>query len=143
LHITIKTDGTVQAFSISILEDLWQDYLHFKKQAGLFLSPDKLPQHKRYVRVAALLLISYFEGITNRWCSHILETQNRDKKYIEDFLWKNIYNKVRFISKTVEANDLISNIGRLKDLRNDLMHYKEGLDWQLFKNTSLEELQKT
>src|SRR3972149_2253333 len=77
LRIAIKSKpnrlGDIEITHVSILEDLWHDYLYFKKQAknsSTFLQ-------KRYLRAALLVLISYLEGVTNRWFYNLLIEQGK------------------------------------------------------------------
>ena len=67
--IEVSPEGNVRAYAISHLEDLWHDYLYFKRQAeAAFHQSSSLLLQKRYLRVAIVLLQAYLEGVVNRFC---------------------------------------------------------------------------
>jgi len=83
LRITIehKPNGSIESvevLQISILEDLWHDYLHFKKEARASSSF----RQKRYLRAAILVFVAYLEGVVNRWYNNWLVDQGESNKEI-------------------------------------------------------------
>ncbi|HSL45739.1 MAG TPA: hypothetical protein VK897_20060 [Anaerolineales bacterium] len=148
IRIVIKKDGSpTQAYAISILEDLWHDYLFFKKQAELVSSSETVLLSKRYLRVAVLLLMSYVEGVANRWCNFLLEKNGSSEDKIKEYVKRtSLVKKCQMISvEAAKFDPSVSEpiIGKMKNLRNELVHLKGGNDWVLFDETSLEDLIQT
>jgi hypothetical protein len=142
-----KESGSTHAYAISILEDLWHDYLFFKKQAELSSSSKTVLLSKRYLRVAVLLLLSYVEGAVNRWCTFLLEKDEKSEGKIKDYIKStSLVKKCQMISMEAVQFDSSTSapiIGKMKNLRNELVHFKGGNDWALFNETSLEDLIQT
>ncbi|MBE7467765.1 MAG: hypothetical protein HS114_01315 [Anaerolineales bacterium] len=143
MELQIKiSNSKIEIEAISIVEDLWLDYLFFKKQALIALEENKSFLHKRYLRVTLLTLMSYFEAVVNNWCGNTLRENNKSYAQIQDFLRnKALPDKCKFLINETASNTSSPNKGawqEAKKLRNELVHLKPGKDRLIFENLSIE-----
>ena len=132
IRVTIAPDGKTTIESISVLEDLWHDYLFFKSRAAELDQPSATLTDglllKRYYRAALLALVCYFEGVLNRWLEQLLapaEWRQVERQCIEQ--------KVELVqSLTPSVKGRAPDIGSAKKLRNTLVHLKPGVDGELY-----------
>jgi hypothetical protein len=90
--VTVKT--------ISILEDYWHDYLHFKERAATEKRKSEL-RHRRYLRVAFLTLMAYAEGVVNQWWFSILREQGKSEHVIYEFIQREtFFSKCNKLTRT-------------------------------------------
>lgn len=129
--------GHVQVKTISILEDYWHDYLHFKQMAATDKGKSQL-RHRRYLRVALLILIAYAEGVVNDWLFSILEKQGSSEREINKFLRRPFHVKCNKLTKEALLTPSRKQhlIQRAKKLRNDLVHLTSENDARLFDGLS-------
>lgn len=142
--IEVGSEGDISAYAISHLEDLWHDYLYLRKRAEEAFHQSSSPfLHRRYLRVATLLLQAYLEGVVNRFCVDILQEENKSRKEQKSFLYCNkIDKKCEFVwSKAFreEGSALFDNprAKAFKGFRNRLAHLRDDGDFELFTNLSL------
>ncbi len=130
IHVTFDTSGTVRVETISILEDLWHDFLHFKARASELQKSAAFTGNyllaKRYWRAALLALVCYFEGVVNQWLQLLL-TKSQWRKAQQEPLDA----KVETIHKRCLAKQKPA-ISEIKRLRNMLVHLKPGKDGALY-----------
>jgi hypothetical protein len=136
---TIKT--------ISMLEDYWHDYLHFKERAIMETGKSEL-QHRRYLRAAFLTLMAYTEGVVNEWWSNILEKEGKSTREINKFVRREpFYAKCDNLMKKALVIPTPNQqlINRAKSLRNQYVHLTGENNAMLFdglSETSLIETEK-
>jgi hypothetical protein len=82
VDIQALEDGGVKVKTVSILEDYWHDYLHFKMLATT-TDPESQFLHRCYLRGAFLTLMAYAEGVVNRWWSSILKKDGKTEREID------------------------------------------------------------
>ena len=142
LRITIedKPNGSiesVQILHVSILEDLWHDYLHFKKQA----KSNSLFRQKRYLRAAILVLVAYLEGVVNRWYNNWLVDQGESDREIERRIrMTKIYSKCKQLTDQAVLKDPSikqPSLDKVKNLRNELAHLQVSRDFAIFDELTL------
>jgi len=141
--IEVSQEGDVEAYAVSCLEDLWHDYLHFKRQAEETFHQSSSPLlHKRYLRVAIVLLQAYLEGVVNRFCINVLRGEGKSREEQKSILRKGLDKKCEFLwSKAFggRGQALFDNpkMGAFKSLGNKLVHLKDDGDFRLFDSLSL------
>lgn len=140
IRIRIADGGIVKQETVSILEDLFHDYEHFvdlitelkqnDSESDVFLI-------KRYERTAFILLITYFEGVINRWLKSSLTEEQ----------WKEISNK----NTPTKIDRLIKNF-RVEEsdpiiaervIRNKLIHLDEKNNMQIYDQINLAFIKRT
>jgi hypothetical protein len=146
--ITIGPDlKGMQITHISILEDLWHDYLYFKKQAESVSREVELFRHQRYLRAALLVLIAYLEGVANRWLRSVLKEQGKAEPEINRFIKsKSLEDKCKFLTdEAAKKNSAVNTpfLSDIKKLRNDLVHLKLGSNLKIFEGLTLMTLAET
>jgi hypothetical protein len=124
----------VKVKTISILEDYWHDYLHFKELKATGKGKSEL-RDRRYLRVAFLTLMAYGEGVVNQWRFSILREQGKS----EDDIYKCIrretfYSKCNKLTKKASLTPGRKRpvIQKARRLRNDFVHLTSGRDAMLF-----------
>jgi hypothetical protein len=131
IRVTIR-NGSALVETVSVLEDLWHDFVYFKERAGHLNRPkasvsDRL-RAKRYQRSAIVMLAFYFEGVVNRWLH--LRLPPVDFIAIER---KPLDVKIeRLIALAGAGRKLNLKADAAKRLRNVLAHLKPGHDLALF-----------
>jgi hypothetical protein len=130
IRVVIPRSGEVTVETISILEDLWHDYLFFRSQAAAIEQPEVTADGrlvaKRYRRAALLMLVFYLEGVVNRWLQHLLKEADWPA-------WEKMPLTMK--AKRIEAAinvDASLGIDKAKSIRNALAHLKPGGDFKLF-----------
>jgi hypothetical protein len=138
-------DGNSTVKTISILEDYWHDYLHFKELALAENGKSEL-RHRRYLRVAFLTLMAYAEGVVNQWWFAILEKEGKSKLEIDKFMRDEIfYIKCEKLTKKalLGTSNKQNFIKRSRTLRNELVHLTVTNDARLFEGLSLDIINET
>lgn len=144
IRVTIDHQGRTAIESISLLEDFWHDYTYFKSRASAFRETGTPTDHflaKRYRRAALLTLFCYFEGVINHWLKEILPPADwsRVNKSREP-LHKKLERIQEFLASTVVSTP---DLRDAKELRNDLAHFKPGLDGKVYDKVSHEMVEET
>jgi hypothetical protein len=129
--------GHVRVKTISILEDYWHDYLHFKQIAATEKGKSEL-RHRRYLRVALLTLIAYAEGVVNDWWFSVLQRRGESELEINNFMRRPFHVKCNKLTEEASLTPSRKQqlIKRAKTLRNDLVHLTTGNDARLFDGLS-------
>jgi hypothetical protein len=70
IEIIVGTDGQATVHVASILYDLWEDYLFFRKEVQNQTQADPL-YRKRLTRASINAFFSYFDGVLNQWIAQI------------------------------------------------------------------------
>lgn len=136
LRIKVKHSETaielVTVEHVSILEDLWHDYLFFKEQAQKTVGFE----HKRYLRVSLLVFMAYLEGVVNHWCHNLFAEKGWSEKKIRAFIFeKKVHEKITALTNYVaKKNPSVREpiIDAAKRLRNKLSHFQVGKDIEVF-----------
>ena len=123
LEITIAPDGGATLHAASILNDLFEDYQFFQREAEK-IDPVRDPLlYKRMTRASILAFFSYFDGVLNRWIAKI--DQNFD-------LNVSVGAKVGRIRREVASTRgrplEYLDIQQRKWVRNKIAHLKLGDD---------------
>ena len=120
---------------VSILEDLWDDYIHFRDRASHYERPNlgdrAVFRAARYRRVALILLMSYLEGVVNAWGRRLVPSARSKSWY-----GKSLCDKVEILSHATRHNATMPGLTEAKELRNQLAHLKPGHDLQLYDSVS-------
>lgn len=142
LYFRIDKEGNIHEFAISLLEDMWHDYLYFMEQANHYKDGKSDFLTRRYLRVSLLTLIVYAEAVINRWC-HIIKTkQNEPPEKIKEFIrYKPLLAKSKYVTEEVIKIDPSVKglqLFSVKELRNEMVHFKPGNDLRIFVGISME-----
>ncbi|SHJ15163.1 hypothetical protein [Propionispora hippei] len=142
IRVTIKPDGSVTILTVSIIEDLWQDYCWFKERAYYDEEKDNVTKEyfiaKRYQRAAPFTLCHYFEGVVNNWLQGLCD--NLEFQKIEE---KSIYYKYCRVMKLCDIKENKINIQNAKKFRNMFVHYKRRTDLKLIENVNYKLIEGT
>ena len=141
--LDFDSDDNPSVKTISILEDYWHDYLHFKELATAENGNSEL-RHRRYLRAAFLLLIAYTEGVVNQWWFSILKEEGKSQSEIDKFLRQHFPVKCNKLTRKASLIPQHTHvIENAKRLRNDLVHLTIGNDARLFDGLSEELIDQT
>lgn len=129
IRFTISEGGHIKQQTISILEDLLHDYQYSIEQALLYKEEvDKEFLSKRYERMAFISLVTYLDGVINRWL----------KITLDEAEWKKISHKST--SEKFEELDKLFELKKKKVflisidryLRNELIHFADEKDFKIY-----------
>lgn len=136
IRTVCKTSGEVEILTVSILEDLWHDYLHFKKKAIETAKDDSPFIKRRYTRAAMVFLFAYFDAVVNSWWEfyQLLSGKNKANKR------KSFYNKFEYLNSLAKANISTVDVQKLKRIRNKVVHFEIGYDLFVFDEAGLTKL---
>ena len=126
--------GRVKVKTISILEDYWHDYLHFKELAVTEKGKSEL-RHRRYLRVAFLTLMAYAEGVVNQWRFSILREQGKSEHDICKYIRRETFSgKCHKLTRraSLARSRKPQVIQKARTLRNHFVHLTSGRDAMLF-----------
>ncbi len=135
MSFTFSPDGSILVESISLLEDLWHDYLAVREIAltheGLTTRTDRLLA-KRYLRIAVLLLNAYLEGVVNSWLKALLDEPS----------WEAV-SRLVLASKIGELKKKGSrqpkckmDISSARVMRKNIAHGNPGVDLELYNSVT-------
>lgn len=146
LIVSIDSEGTVHTIAVSLLEDLWHDYIYHKKKAMVATEAQRSLLAQRHVRAALLTLTCYLEGVGNRWYRVILTFEGVAKDEIAEGVRRtSLYAKLKDISEWASTDcDKIEppDINDAKYLRNEIVHLKDEGDMDLFRQISIAALEQ-
>lgn len=141
IKIGVGADGEVEVTAMSMLEDLWHDYLHFKGKAEEAGVNGSRFTCKRYLRVALVVLLAYLEGVVNQWCARLLKERGDSAENQFKYLRHTCLDKkCEFLLRTIRPanahNPTGLSLSTSKELRNQIVHLKPGNDLKLFESIS-------
>lgn len=118
IKITVPRGADPTIHVASLLGDLWDDYVFYRKQAESVAREQKPLQYKRYVRSAIHSYFGYFEGVLNTWIHKC------DPKF--DLERTSFGQKLAIIRKHVVDVTRIPflEIKRARQIRNLIVHVK-------------------
>lgn len=143
IQVTINPNGDSELLALNTREDLFQDYTYFLNQAkATSTQQGKILLHKRFLRVALLVLLAYTEAVINAWLYDDL------KKRGVIWLFKKVEripleDKMRLLCDAASATAKVPDFSKAKELRNLLTHFKPGNDGLAFNTLSVELVEKT
>jgi hypothetical protein len=135
IHVTIAPNADTTIETISILEDLWHDYLFFRDSAAV--APD-LHTRKRFERAAFLSLMAYAEGVVNEWLS----------KRTPAHRWPSVERKRADEKVTLLMKHAPGVVGQpvrkaTRNLRNSLVHLDPSRNAKIYREVSPDLLAKS
>jgi hypothetical protein len=116
----VHLDGNVKIHVASILYDLWDDYLHFRKEAENIDRNLEGLRYKRLVRASINAFYNYFDGVLNQWIA------NLDPLF--DFDHASIGKKIGFVRNRIRSGRKLPRLDQETSrlLRNKICHLKLG-----------------
>jgi len=133
--ITIGENGSATIETVSILEDLWHDYLYFRDTA--IKATDLLPR-KRFERAALMALIAYAEGVVNQWLCERTDPAKWSKTEK-----KRAYEKVTLLMQHAPRVRRVPVEEATRTLRNALVHLDSSRNATVYQEISLTLLRRT
>ena len=141
MQIVIGPDGTTTATTVDLLEDLWYDFLSFRRQADVAVRRKDLLKTKQHQRAALFTLKPYLTGVANRWCANVLKT-GLDQDQIAHFLLeKSLAEKCDFLAKQVGETVPTDSLAMVCSLAAEFSNLTPDREPALFDALSSSELQ--
>lgn len=143
--IEIGEDGRFKAYALSVVEDLWHDFLFFEQQALNTSTDDRPLLHKRFLRAALLCLFAYLEGVTHQWCYELTIREGGSNTKARARAGAKIEARCKdltHVAAGLTATTIEFEFTRANYLRNKIVHEVGGEhDVELFSELTLEALQ--
>jgi hypothetical protein len=99
-------DGNVRIHVASILYDLWEDFVYFRKESESVDRNLEGLRYKRLVRASIGAFYNYFDGVLNQWIAKLEPSFDFDHASIGEKLGF-VRNRIRSGRKLPSARQLV------------------------------------
>ena len=130
-----------QIYCISMLEDLWEDYCHFKAQSKKLPHAPPAFEARRQARAALMSFVAFLNGVLNAWCSAEAAKAGTSAGETDKLLHQCLQKRFEYLIDRAGLRRLGKPNLDFAKLRNKLVHFESDYNFEVFGQLSPEWLE--